>query len=213
MTHSTGAQEADSSGGERRRAGYHESRGDLFDDDETSAAPSVSWLLGRGRAVVVTVDCADEAEAARIARALLESGLAATANHAPTATAWRQHGEIRSRVASTLAIKTVAGNVRALCEAIEETHSDEAPAIWVTAAYVGSAVRSHLIREFSLPADNAGTASTALGVAGSQPAEGSQLDAAEAMELAVAETRAVRRERTRELAGPDEYAAGSGEPQ
>ena len=195
------AEEADG-GGEQRRPGVHGSRGDLFDDDEISAVPSGSWPWGRGRAVMVTVDCADDDEAGRIARALLETRLAAAASHASTTTACRQQGEVHSCEASTLTVKTVAGNVKAIGRAIEDAHSDETPSIWVTPAYVGSGLRS-LLSELGLPEDDTVTESAALGVAGSPLAEGSQLDAEEAMEFAVAETRAMRRDRDRERAGTD----------
>ena len=184
-----GADGGDPTGG---RADLAESREDLFDDDTTPTVPAVAWLLGNQRAVVVTASCASAQEADRIGRALVESRLAAAAGHRPSTTAYLRDGEVLCAAEATLEVKTIACNVKAVGLAIEAAHSYATGSIWVTAAYVGGAVRSWLLSELNVP-----DGETAAGCAGvdSEANAQVQLNAEEAMELAVAETRAVRSER------------------
>ncbi len=79
---------------------------------------------------LVLVTAGTEEEAARIARALVEEGLAACANLVPRVRSiYRWQGEVQDEAESLLLIKTTAGRLEALSERVAALHSYDVPEV------------------------------------------------------------------------------------
>ena len=79
---------------------------------------------------VVLVTAGAEEEGARIARALVEEGLAACANIVPRVRSiYRWKGEVRDEPESLLVLKTTAARLEALSARVEELHSYTVPEV------------------------------------------------------------------------------------
>ena len=77
---------------------------------------------------VVLVTAGSEEEGARIARALVEEGLAACANIVPRVRSiYRWKGEVQDEPESLLILKTTAARVEALSARVGELHSYTVP--------------------------------------------------------------------------------------
>ncbi|AHJ62853.1 Periplasmic divalent cation tolerance protein CutA [Granulibacter bethesdensis] len=79
--------------------------------------------------VVVYATCADEEEARRIGRALIEAGLAACVNMRPHTAIYRWNGQIEEGAEFGLLIKTTASQQEAAMALIRQMHSYELPGI------------------------------------------------------------------------------------
>ncbi len=80
--------------------------------------------------VLVQVNTADSAEAARIGRAMVEAGLAAAANVIPEISSiYRWQGEIKESAEAMLVLKVSARRATEVIEKIRALHSYECPAI------------------------------------------------------------------------------------
>ena len=96
---------------------------------DAAAGEAVYWVY---------VTAADEAEARRIGRALVEERLAACVNLLPGHQAiYRWEGEIREAAEASFVAKTSAGRFPALCARIRALHSYETPAILAVPAVAG----------------------------------------------------------------------------
>ena len=80
-------------------------------------------------AVLLEVNCRDEAEALRIAEAAIERRLAAAANHWPIFSVYRWKGEVVRGREERLVLKTIEPLRDRLQALVEELHSYEVPAI------------------------------------------------------------------------------------
>jgi periplasmic divalent cation tolerance protein len=80
--------------------------------------------------VLVQVNTADSAEAARIGRAMVEAGLAAAANVIPEISSiYRWQGEIKESSEAMLVLKVSADRTGEVIERVRVLHSYECPAI------------------------------------------------------------------------------------
>jgi periplasmic divalent cation tolerance protein len=90
-------------------------------------------------ALIVFSTCADEAEAARIANALVEGRLAACVNVFPAVQSiYRWQGAIEQAREILLAIKTTRERFEAVRETISALHSYDTPEIVAVPVVVGS---------------------------------------------------------------------------
>jgi periplasmic divalent cation tolerance protein len=89
---------------------------------------------------VVLVTCGSQEEARRIARALVERRLAACVNIVPQLeSVYQWQGKVESATEWLLLIKTTAGAVSPLQDAVHELHSYEVPEFIALAVEDGSA--------------------------------------------------------------------------
>ena len=79
--------------------------------------------------LLVLITCADEAEARRIGRALVEARLAACVHLRPHTAIYRWQGRIEEAAEYSLLAKTTAARFAALQEAVLALHSYDLPAI------------------------------------------------------------------------------------
>ena len=80
--------------------------------------------------LVVITNCPDDAVAERIARTLVENGLAACVNRlAPVASVYRWQGAVEHAVEIPLLIKTTRGRYTEVEQAIRSLHPHEVPEI------------------------------------------------------------------------------------
>ncbi len=80
--------------------------------------------------ILVISSCGDETEAGRIARDLVESGLAACVNQLPgVISTYRWKGSVETASEVLLLIKTVTANFDALRARLQNLHSYELPEI------------------------------------------------------------------------------------
>jgi periplasmic divalent cation tolerance protein len=79
--------------------------------------------------LLVLITCADEAEARRIGRALVEARLAACVHLRPHAAIYRWQGSIEEAAEYSLLAKTTATRFAALQQAVLALHSYDLPAI------------------------------------------------------------------------------------
>ncbi|HEX5640139.1 MAG TPA: divalent-cation tolerance protein CutA [Burkholderiaceae bacterium] len=88
--------------------------------------------------LVVLTNCPDEAVADRIARTLVESGLAACVNRlAPVASIYRWHGAVERAVETPLLIKTTRARYTEVEQSIRALHPYEVPEIIALAIDAG----------------------------------------------------------------------------
>jgi periplasmic divalent cation tolerance protein len=79
--------------------------------------------------VLVLCNCPDEACASKLARGLVESGLAACVNRQAVTSVYAWQGQIEEAGEITLQIKTRRNNWPALCEWLRERHPYQVPEI------------------------------------------------------------------------------------
>ena len=89
--------------------------------------------------IVVLSTCAGEADAERLARALVEGRLAACVNVVPGVRSfYRWKGEVESAVESMLVIKTSRDLFPALCAEMEKLHRYEVPELLALPVVAGA---------------------------------------------------------------------------
>jgi periplasmic divalent cation tolerance protein len=89
--------------------------------------------------ILVLSSCADEAEAGRIAKELVEAGLAACVSQLPgISSTYRWQGSVQTSREVVLLIKTVAANFEALRARLQHLHSYELPEIIAVPVVQGS---------------------------------------------------------------------------
>src|SRR5579862_4803788 len=90
--------------------------------------------------IVVLTTCPDEAAAARIARELVESGLAACVNRVgPVHSTYRWHGSVQDEPEVLLVIKTIVPRYSELEMRLKSLHPYELPEILALRVTFGSA--------------------------------------------------------------------------
>ena len=96
----------------------------------SASAALVSSMTGEPRAYSLYVTCKDAEEAERLARAVVEEGLAACANIlAPTTSIYRWEGEVLADAEVPLILKTSSETREACTERLAELHSYDLPCI------------------------------------------------------------------------------------
>ena len=87
--------------------------------------------------VLLLADCADEAEAKRIARTLVRGRLAACVNVYPVHSVYRWKGGVKEAREAAITVKTSKAKARAAAEKIAELHSYETPVVLSLKAQAG----------------------------------------------------------------------------
>lgn len=99
------------------------------------AAASAGAITGP---VEIQIACGDDAEAGRIARALVERRLAACVQRLPIRSTYRWEGEVVDDDEVLLLVKTMADRFDGIVATVDELHSYELPAVSVVAIAGGS---------------------------------------------------------------------------
>ena len=90
--------------------------------------------------IVVFSTCASAEEAEKLARQLVEQGLAACANIVPNVrSVYRWRGAVESAAEHLLIIKSARPQFENLCAALERAHSYEVPEVLAVPVVAGSA--------------------------------------------------------------------------
>jgi periplasmic divalent cation tolerance protein len=90
-------------------------------------------------AILVLSACPDEATAARIARDLVESGVAACVSFTPARATYRWEGQLVDQAQVVLLIKSVLPRYAQLEERLKSLHPDQVPEILALPVLTGSA--------------------------------------------------------------------------